>query len=231
VAVVTFGASRATAKHITLRSEEALDELRDLGGEAFLRAMIEWRDYTLIPKEDRGGKVLSSDSLVVLTRVLGLIADADEAVDEAQPLLADLMGVPNPDEDEDEKSEGGNNGPKGNVTSAEQTQHVGRSEADGDAVDLYDEREERKALTTKARNNLSSDAFALPGRRYPIQDISHARNALARASGKPEESKVKAAVYKRYPSLKPSAKRDDPALLVPNDTEDLRFDLVMRSVS
>ncbi len=58
-------------------------------------------------------------------------------------------------------------------------------------------------LTTEARNNLPSSAFVFPGsRRYPIQDISHARDALARSSGKPEEAKVRAAVHRRYPVLK-----------------------------
>lgn len=37
-------------------------------------------------------------------------------------------------------------------------------------------------LTTAERNALPASAFALPGRRYPIPDASHARNALARAS-------------------------------------------------
>jgi phage I-like protein len=57
-------------------------------------------------------------------------------------------------------------------------------------------------LTTKRRNDLPASAFVFPAeRRYPIHDIAHARNALARASGKPEEAKVKAAVHKRYPEL------------------------------
>jgi Mu-like prophage I protein len=69
----------------------------------------------------------------------------------------------------------------------------------GQAVRLLD------ALTTKQRNNLDTSDFAIPeDRAYPIHDLSHARNALARASGKPEEGRVKAAVYKRYPQLKPS---------------------------
>ena len=68
----------------------------------------------------------------------------------------------------------------------------------GQAVRLLD------ALTTKQRNNLDTSDFAIPeDRAYPIHDLSHARNALARASGKPEEGRVKAAVYKRYPQLKP----------------------------
>ena len=37
-------------------------------------------------------------------------------------------------------------------------------------------------LTTKKRHELKDDEFALPGRRYPIPDASHARNAKARAS-------------------------------------------------
>lgn len=63
-------------------------------------------------------------------------------------------------------------------------------------------------LDAKARNSLPHDAFALPGRRYPIHDIHHARNALARVSqnGNPEEkSRVKLAVHKRYPEIKKMA--------------------------
>lgn len=57
-------------------------------------------------------------------------------------------------------------------------------------------------LTTAARKNLPASDFAIPGERsYPIHDLAHARDALARSSGKPEEAKVRAAVYKRYPAL------------------------------
>lgn len=37
-------------------------------------------------------------------------------------------------------------------------------------------------LTTAEREALPDSAFALPGRRYPIPDKTHARDALARAS-------------------------------------------------
>lgn len=58
-------------------------------------------------------------------------------------------------------------------------------------------------LTTEKRKRLRDSSFAIPEeRRYPINDIAHARNALARSSGKPEEARVKKAVYKKYPSLK-----------------------------
>ena len=60
-------------------------------------------------------------------------------------------------------------------------------------------------LTASSRNKLKDSQFALPGRRYPIHNIAHARNALARVArnGTPSEiAKVKAAVYRKYPSLK-----------------------------
>jgi len=50
--------------------------------------------------ELREGKALSASTMDVLSQVLDLIATADDAVDEAQPLLATLMGVPNPDADD-----------------------------------------------------------------------------------------------------------------------------------
>ncbi len=60
-------------------------------------------------------------------------------------------------------------------------------------------------LSTKARNALPSSAFVFPeDRSYPIHDESHARNALARSAGKPEEAKVRAAVKRRYPNIKVS---------------------------
>jgi hypothetical protein len=60
-------------------------------------------------------------------------------------------------------------------------------------------------LTAKSRDALPDSAFALPGRRYPIHNESHARDALARvsANGTPEEkAKVRAAVHRRYPQMK-----------------------------
>ena len=50
--------------------------------------------------ELRAGKSLSAATMTTLSQVLDLIASADDAVDQAQPLLADLMGVANPDADE-----------------------------------------------------------------------------------------------------------------------------------
>jgi len=66
-------------------------------------------------------------------------------------------------------------------------------------------------LTAKKRNALSRGSFAIPeDRAYPIEDESHARNALARVSqfGSPEEKKrVRAAVARRYPGIDQSTRR------------------------
>jgi hypothetical protein len=56
-------------------------------------------------------------------------------------------------------------------------------------------------LNAKMRDALSSNQFALPGRRYPIENRSHAQNALARVSqhGTPEEkATVRAKVASKF---------------------------------
>lgn len=58
-------------------------------------------------------------------------------------------------------------------------------------------------LTSQARKKIPKSSFAVPGQRaYPIENASHARNALARASGKSVESEVRAAVKRKFPSIK-----------------------------
>jgi hypothetical protein len=70
-------------------------------------------------------------------------------------------------------------------------------------------------LTTEDRHELPGKDFALPGRgkgpegkgsgSYPIPDVSHGRNALARVSqhGSPaEKAKVQAAVHRKFPGIK-----------------------------
>jgi hypothetical protein len=59
-------------------------------------------------------------------------------------------------------------------------------------------------LKAAIRNALPSTSFALPGRRYPIEDASHARNALSRVSqhGTAEEkSAVRKKVHTKFPSI------------------------------
>ena len=56
------------------------------------------------------------------------------------------------------------------------------------------------------RKKLKKSSFALPEEeKYPIPDLAHARNALARVAqhgSESEKKKVRAAVEKKYPSLK-----------------------------
>lgn len=57
-------------------------------------------------------------------------------------------------------------------------------------------------LTYEHRKKLPKKSFVFPGKRaYPIFDKNHARNALARASGKPVEAAVRAAVHRKFPSI------------------------------
>lgn len=59
-------------------------------------------------------------------------------------------------------------------------------------------------LTTDERKNLPASSFALPGRRYPIPDQSHAQNALSRVSQNgtdDEKAKVRAAVRNKFKSM------------------------------
>ena len=57
-------------------------------------------------------------------------------------------------------------------------------------------------LTAASRKRIPGKDFAGPKRSYPIQDASHARDALARSSGKPVAGKVRAAVKRKYPGMK-----------------------------
>ena len=62
-------------------------------------------------------------------------------------------------------------------------------------------------LTYQGRKRLKGGSFAVDGkkRKYPIHDIAHARNALARvaAHGTPaEKAEVRRKVYAKYPSLR-----------------------------
>lgn len=59
-------------------------------------------------------------------------------------------------------------------------------------------------LTSAKRRALKYSQFALAGRRYPINDANHARNALARVSefgSSSEKAKVRAAVHRKFPGI------------------------------
>jgi hypothetical protein len=69
-------------------------------------------------------------------------------------------------------------------------------------------------LSAGARQKLPRSSFALPGRgkgpkgagsgSYPVPDESHARNALARSSGKPVHAAVVRKVKSKFPGIKVS---------------------------
>jgi len=59
-------------------------------------------------------------------------------------------------------------------------------------------------LSYKRRKALPKKDFALPKqRKYPIEDKTHARNALARVAKKSPaiRAKVRAAVHRKFPSI------------------------------
>lgn len=61
-------------------------------------------------------------------------------------------------------------------------------------------------LNAAARKAIPTSQFAVPSKApgsgsYPIPDKAHAQNALARSSGKPVASQVKAKVNSRFPGL------------------------------
>lgn len=63
---------------------------------------------------------------------------------------------------------------------------------------------QRKALPKTdfaVQGNATTPQGKAKGGSFPIPDASHARNALARASGKPVEAQVRAAVKKKFPSI------------------------------
>jgi HK97 family phage prohead protease len=89
VSVVTYPASPTTSA--SLRSKD-LHEARCLFVEQTAREL-------------REGRALPPDAIAKLKHVLDLISASDDAVDKAQPILADVLGVPNPDADDDEADE------------------------------------------------------------------------------------------------------------------------------
>lgn len=75
-------------------------------------------------------------------------------------------------------------------------------------------------LTAKAREKMPRGDFALPGKgegpkgagagSYPIPNVSHARNALARVAqhgSSEEKAKVRAAVHRKFPDVKEGGDR------------------------
>lgn len=62
-------------------------------------------------------------------------------------------------------------------------------------------------LTASGRDKIAPKNFAGPDKSYPIEDKSHARNALSRvsANGSPAvKAEVRAKVEQKYPTIKQS---------------------------
>lgn len=96
--VVTWPANPATT---------GTTALRGVAANALLRTQVPKLIVERARFEKRAGATLSNATMRVLQEVLDLLSEADVAVDAAQPLLAELMGVPNPNDDEtDSTSEG-----------------------------------------------------------------------------------------------------------------------------
>ncbi len=59
-------------------------------------------------------------------------------------------------------------------------------------------------LTTKTRKAIPTEKFAGPDRSYPIEDASHARNALSRVSqfgSSSLKARVRSKVHAEYPGV------------------------------
>lgn len=92
-------------------------------------------------------------------------------------------------------------------------------------------------LNATDRKSLPSSDFAVKSKAstsqgkaksgsYPIPDKSHAQNALARSSGKPVASQVKAAVYKKFPDM---VKNSPPVKSVKKSASNISAKLANRS--
>ena len=64
-------------------------------------------------------------------------------------------------------------------------------------------------LSAADRRKLPDSAFALPGRRFPIHDLRHARAALMMKghATRAEQAEVERKVYARYPELRPEQEK------------------------
>jgi HK97 family phage prohead protease len=98
VSVVNFGANPATS----VQAVRALQVPKD----ARARLSAAARSATL----QRAGSVLSPEDTGALMQVLALVAAADENVDLAQAVLAEVLGVPNPDDDAPTGPDSGDSG-------------------------------------------------------------------------------------------------------------------------
>lgn len=93
-------------------------------------------------------------------------------------------------------------------------------------------------LSTSQRSALPKSSFAIPGKApksgsYPINDPNHAKNALARSSGKPIANRVRAAVKAKFPGMIGKGKAQGPVLnnKVQKNVNNIKERLHKKSVS
>lgn len=96
VSIVTHPANPATTGTTALRKRAAA---------ALVRSRVPGLIVERARQEKRAGATLSSATMTVLQEVLDLVAEADVAVDAAQEVLSELMGVDNPNADVEETDE------------------------------------------------------------------------------------------------------------------------------
>jgi len=69
----------------------------------------------------------------------------------------------------------------------------------------------RGKISYSGRKRMANKTFAIPSKRkYPIPDVSHARNALARVAANgtsAEKAQVRRAVRRKFPSIKVGGKK------------------------
>lgn len=98
VSPVTHPANPGTTGSVGIRKRQAL---------GLLRSRVPDLLSQRIRAEKRADGTLSDATRITLQAVLDLVAAADVAVDIVQPMLADLLGIPNPDEDQDASMDAG----------------------------------------------------------------------------------------------------------------------------
>jgi HK97 family phage prohead protease len=118
VSVVTWPANPATTGTTALRAASQGD-LRKQAGLALARSSVPALIVERARAEKRAGAKLSTSTMNTLQEVLDLIAEADVAVDAAQVILSELMGVPNPDDDGNDETSSSAGGDTSETNSAE----------------------------------------------------------------------------------------------------------------
>jgi HK97 family phage prohead protease len=119
---------------------EGTTALRKRAAQAIARSRIPGLIVERARVEKRAGAKLSATTMTTLQQVLDLIAEADVAVDVAQEVLSELMGVENPNADDTEET---------GSTETDPTETESKSIPDGPDPAVVRERLRLQALATK----------------------------------------------------------------------------------